>query len=58
MAWVIVGWKGPPNGEYALRWVGSVWPNEKKVERALIKWLVCFSDEIGFGSHLLVKQRS
>lgn len=35
IACVIVGWKRPPWGECARRWVGRVWPREKNVARAL-----------------------
>ena len=37
MAWAMVGWKRPPNGEWAERWVGRTWPKVKKVERPL-RW--------------------
>lgn len=32
---VMVGWKGPPWGEWARRWVGRVWPRVKKVDANL-----------------------
>lgn len=32
MAWVREGWKGPPWGEWARRWVGRVCPRVKKRE--------------------------
>jgi hypothetical protein len=32
MDWVMVGWLGPPKGEWARRCVGRVWPRLKKVE--------------------------
>jgi hypothetical protein len=35
MAWVMVGWKRPPNCEWAERCVGRTWPKVKKVERPL-----------------------
>ena len=35
MACVMVGWKRPPWGEWAVRCVGRTWPREKKVERRL-----------------------
>lgn len=35
MACVIVGWNRPPNCECALRCVGRVWPNVKKVDSPL-----------------------
>lgn len=31
----IVGWKGPPCGEWWRRWVGRTWPRVKKEEKAL-----------------------
>lgn len=40
ITWVIVGWKGPPSGEWARRWVGRHWPREKKVQRDLVGWVV------------------
>jgi hypothetical protein len=35
IACVMVGWKRPPYGEYFVRCIGSVWPNEKNAEEAL-----------------------
>ena len=32
---VMVGWKRPPWGEWARRWVGSVWPRLKNVVKIL-----------------------
>jgi hypothetical protein len=32
IAWVMVGWKRPPCGEYLVRCIGRVWPNEKNAD--------------------------
>lgn len=37
MACVIVGWKRPPNLEYAARCVGRVWPSMKNVDVKLAR---------------------
>lgn len=35
IACVMVGWKRPPNVEWADRWVGRTWPSVKKVDSPL-----------------------
>lgn len=37
-AWFMVGWKRPPHGEWRRRWVGRVWPEQKKCPAKL--WLL------------------
>ena len=34
-ACVMVGWKGPPNGECLRRCVGSTWPEKNQADRIL-----------------------
>lgn len=50
----MVGWKSPPYCEYFVRCTGSVWPNEKNVEVALLQGQNVFSPERIVCYHLLV----